>query len=432
VEDSDLSRAKDVMTGSRDALYRAICASPDEDTPRLAFADLVEEEGDAARAAFVRAQVALARVPDYDPLAVSARQGDPGALTGHGMAHTLPKVSAAYTWNSFEFRRGFPWKIGVRSGEAFDAAGAIFEAAPVQSLDLGARGRLDIDALADWPHLARLRQLEFSRTRFGADDAERLGHSPHAAGLTQLTFEFDGITAEGLESLARSPLFPRLTSLDLRSNVIPPALLVDALAAARAPGSLARLSLGANHLTGHDAAHLFALPVMRDLQHLDLSDNPDFGVAGAKALAESGVLRGLRALDLERTHPGVPGVEALTETGALAGVRSLNLSANRLGPNAVKRVARSESARGLRVLNLSENLVGDAGAAALADSKALAGLLELNLERTGMTDLGALALAESPHLDNLLRLNLTSATERPLGSDARDALLARFGNRVAL
>ena len=41
------------MTDSRDALYRAISANPDEDTPRLAYADLVEEEGNAAHAAFI-------------------------------------------------------------------------------------------------------------------------------------------------------------------------------------------------------------------------------------------------------------------------------------------------------------------------------------------------------------------------------------------
>ena len=29
----------------RDALYAAICAAPDEDTPRLAFADFLQEEG---------------------------------------------------------------------------------------------------------------------------------------------------------------------------------------------------------------------------------------------------------------------------------------------------------------------------------------------------------------------------------------------------
>ena len=31
------------MTSSHDALYRTICSHPDEDVPRLAFADLIEE-----------------------------------------------------------------------------------------------------------------------------------------------------------------------------------------------------------------------------------------------------------------------------------------------------------------------------------------------------------------------------------------------------
>ncbi len=422
------------MTSARDALYRAICAEPDEDTPRLAFADLIEEEGDCVRAAFVRAQVALARVPEYDPLFISARQMNPDLFAGQALIHTLPKeLPTGYSWNTYEFRRGFAWKISVRSAEAFDADGTIFAAAPIQALDINARGRPDVDAIADWPHLERVHRLEFSSARFGPDDAERLGNSLHATALTQLAFDFDGITAEGLEALAHSPLFPRLTALDLRSNVIPPMLLVDALAAAHSPGALAHLSLAANGLSGLDADQLFALPVMRDLQHLDLSDNTRFGTAGAEALAMSGVLRGLHSLDLEGTHPGVTGVKALTATGALTGVRSLSLAANRLGPVAVKQVAESRAARGMRVLNLSENPVGDAGAEVLANSPALVGLLDLDLADAGLTDRGAKALAESPYLDNLLRLNLTmhSAAGRPFSPAAQQALVERFGKRVS-
>src|ERR1043166_4810535 len=125
------------MSRSRDALYRAICAEPDEDTPRLAYADLIEEDGETARAHFIRAQVALARVPEYDPLHVSTRQLGPDVLTGHGMAHTLPKVPGGYAWSTFEFRRGFPWKVGLLSLDAFVGDGAaVFDAAPVQALDV--------------------------------------------------------------------------------------------------------------------------------------------------------------------------------------------------------------------------------------------------------------------------------------------------------
>jgi uncharacterized protein (TIGR02996 family) len=50
-----------------EALLRAICAEPDDDTPRLVAADWLEEHGleehgDADRAAFIRIQVELARL----------------------------------------------------------------------------------------------------------------------------------------------------------------------------------------------------------------------------------------------------------------------------------------------------------------------------------------------------------------------------------
>lgn len=44
------------------ALLRAICAAPDDDTPRLVAADWLDEHGDADRAAFIRIQVELARL----------------------------------------------------------------------------------------------------------------------------------------------------------------------------------------------------------------------------------------------------------------------------------------------------------------------------------------------------------------------------------
>jgi hypothetical protein len=343
-------------------------------------------------------------------------------------------VPGGYSWEKFEFRRGFPWKVGVRSLEAFVGdGGKVFDAAPIQALDVYANNNPDLAALADWPHLARVRRLEFSLGHFGADAVTRLCDSPRAANLTELGFDCDGITAEGLEALARSELFSRLESLELWSNAVPPALLVDALAAAREPGSLGRLSLRENHITQYDAAHLGTLPVLRGLLHLDLSDNR-LNVEGVQALAESGVLRGLRVLKLSRTFPGVPGVRALAESGGLAGVRGLDLSANRLGPVAVKLVAESGAARGLRVLNLSNNPVGDAGAAALANSRSLSGLLELDLANAELTDAGAVALAESPYLGNLLRLNLAmhGPGNRPLGEKARAALRERFEKRVAL
>ena len=179
-------------------------------------------------------------------------------------------------------------------------------------------GRLETEALADWPFLERIERLEFSSAHFGADDADRLGHSPFTTKLTELVFDFAGISSEGLEALARSPLFPRLKSLDLRSNAMPPRASGRRPGAIRERGALTSLSLASNRITRIDAEHVFALPALRGLTHLDLSDNPRLGPVGALALAESEITRSLQSLELERTHPGVPGMRALAEL-ALAG-----------------------------------------------------------------------------------------------------------------
>src|SRR5438045_4052183 len=52
------------------ALSKAILEEPDDDLPRLAYADWFEERGgeaDAARAEFIRVQIAQARLPADDP-----------------------------------------------------------------------------------------------------------------------------------------------------------------------------------------------------------------------------------------------------------------------------------------------------------------------------------------------------------------------------
>ena len=67
---------------SAEAFLAAICENPDDDTTRRVFADWLEEhaasEADRARAAFIRRQVKLAKLPDGDPhraVATGVRHG---------------------------------------------------------------------------------------------------------------------------------------------------------------------------------------------------------------------------------------------------------------------------------------------------------------------------------------------------------------------
>src|SRR5688572_7884063 len=42
-----------------DSFIRAVCEAPDDDLPRLAFADWLDENGDPARAEFIRSSIRL-------------------------------------------------------------------------------------------------------------------------------------------------------------------------------------------------------------------------------------------------------------------------------------------------------------------------------------------------------------------------------------
>jgi uncharacterized protein (TIGR02996 family) len=59
-----------------DAFLQALIDNPDDDAIRLVYCDWLEEHGQPDRAAFIRVQVALARLPDGDPrrLALEARE----------------------------------------------------------------------------------------------------------------------------------------------------------------------------------------------------------------------------------------------------------------------------------------------------------------------------------------------------------------------
>ena len=56
------------------ALFRAALAHPDEDTPRLVFADWLQERGEEKRAAFIRAQVDLFHRKSADSEATAVRE----------------------------------------------------------------------------------------------------------------------------------------------------------------------------------------------------------------------------------------------------------------------------------------------------------------------------------------------------------------------
>jgi uncharacterized protein (TIGR02996 family) len=430
-----------VTTG--DALLRTILDDPDDDTPRLAYADWLDEQGEAARADFIRLQVRLAKAEEYDRFWQETLHQRRHLIVGHAsLPAPRPELPAGIAWAQWSFRRGFPWGVRTTSVETFLAhADHLFGLAPIQHLEVDGRAEgfdREVALLADSPALGRLRSLEIILARLGPDPVARLGASPHARNLRRLRFSFAGILREAVPALVASPLFGQLTELDLSSTdygrPVGPAFAAAVWEAA-SPCRLEKLNLYRTRFGPTDAERLAAAPALRSLRSLDAGGQSYDTVlreVGLRALARAPHLAGLRALHLAKTEPGVGGVRELAESTTLTNLRSLDLSDSGLGPQAARLLAGAENLKDLTVLALNKTKVGDKGASALARSPHLTRLAVLDLSWADVGDEGASALLESPNLDDVLMLRLWAKPRKHLSPAVKEALQKRFGNRVSV
>jgi uncharacterized protein (TIGR02996 family) len=413
----------------REALYRAILEHPDDDTPRLIYADVLEDEGHGKLAAFVRAQVELARVPDWDPLAVRHRyhEREPAA-DARLWVLDLP-LPDGVQWSRDPFRRGLPAAVEVKDGAAFLAhADGLFAQYPVESVEFAALRLAEARRLGESRWLNRVTRLGFPAGLSG-QVAQRLLNSPNLTRLTEVTVGGQMTVASAARALVRSRAFGRLTGLSWRDDQRSGGAVVAELTRLTDPPRLKRLDLSGNRITAGALASLVAAPALAGVEDLDLSDN-NLGPEGVRALAAAR-LPHLHSLHLLRTRPETEGVRALVGADFFPELRSLSLGGNNLGP-AAGRLLADGPGENLRVLDLRENKLADRGAAALAASPHLRNLVLLDLAENQIGEDGAGAVAHPPHpglLDGLIYLNLYG---NPFSPPAAARLRERFGDRVFL
>jgi uncharacterized protein (TIGR02996 family) len=265
------------LTSDRDALFAAVRAAPDDDLPRLVFADWLDETGhpaNAARAAYIRLQVDAEGHPpgSSDRLELTRRAEElrpsfkdewdqafePGDLAG---------VTAVR-------RRGFVDEVQAPIDRTAGLGGPMLDAAPVRTLRL---------APGEWD------------TAIGA------------SAWVSVHFRF-------LSRIATLQLGPYLGGLAGRSRAYvgfgPTPPVAAALLASPWPTALRRLELSGNDLD--DEWVVWFAPRFKDavfvrtLVELDLSGN-QITDAGAFTLYSAPRLDGLRLLKLtgNRVTPGM-------------------------------------------------------------------------------------------------------------------------------
>jgi len=250
-------------------LLDAVLAAPDDDAPRLAFADYCDRLRDP-RGAWIRAQLAddAAEVP----------------AEIHAAARGL---FAAVSGEDLVWRRGFVETLSL-AGRAFITLGpSILRQTPLREVRLVA-AQPYLGELAAAAHLACLRTLDLRGNRIGSAGLATLSASPHLT-VDALNLACNNLTAGDV------PTLPTLRRLDLSGNAL-----------------------------GRDVAW--------PKQHFDaLSlDGVGLGYDGTVRLAASGVTA--ESLDLGFNAVTDAGVAAVVNSPLGRGCRWLGLRGNRLTP----------------------------------------------------------------------------------------------------
>lgn len=386
-----------------DAFLHAIRESPDDDAPRLVFADWLEERdqpGDAQRAEFIRVQCALAGAhvagAQHHDFVDRERQ----LLHEHAATWLAPLEGLA---NRFIFRRGFVEEVSISTQDLLQRGEVLFRQAPVRRLHL--RGLTDIVRLLHTP----ARQRKF---------AELL------CRISGLDLGFEYVTDDAGLALLTLPRLPRLTFLNLGRTPL-------TAAAARAILDSPLLDSVERLETESGSSGLWAVLESPRLAHLcDLAlSNSRLGDDGVARLVALPLLAQLRALHLGHCNLSVHGVRTLGQCPAAGGLQTLGVCFNGLGPPGVRALVSSTSLACLTALNLQRTGLGDEGVTALAESRLFAQLSTCDLSLNRITDEGAYALAEcSPEA----RPTVLDLIYNAIGPAARAALAARFGERACL
>jgi uncharacterized protein (TIGR02996 family) len=208
-----------------EALLRAVIADPDDDAPRLIYADWLDEHGDSDRAEFIRLQCAIAeRAPHGDrPHDLFRRERE--LLAAHESEWSYP-VGRLFRDSSLvltgraevgAFRRGFIYRVVCDASVLLDCAEELFAATPLEHLRLrDARGVAR--ELFRLPLLSRLHALDLSYNRLGDDEVYQLARCPHLKNLTFLDLAANSFEARGAHALAVSPYLDTLDVLHLGGN----------------------------------------------------------------------------------------------------------------------------------------------------------------------------------------------------------------------
>jgi len=413
----------------REALYQAVLANPEDDLPRLVFADWLEEHGEGAYAAFIRVQCELARVPEYDVAWAKARLDEDRWIHGVPFRRYLPELPEGVTWPDNVFHRGFPQSVMIWTVANTDFE-AIIKLAPIRQIEFVPifdnltrnieRGRC-IDLYSS-PLFRQITRYCHYSSMFYEEQALAINRSRFLSPLLHLKLETDQID---LANEAACHIMQRLQSLNIWSCSLDIWQSLIRAFSTMESSHLQLLDLALEVDCWPELAELAQTPAGDSLTTLRLAGFPTL-LNFSSAMTEQTAFPQLRSVawtlcralinDQHLPTPSVPRWKAL---------RLADMECT--GPFIPFLLGAGDGLNGVVSLDIEEvDLRGKKKLTDLANSLHLSNLHELRLAHCKIGK-EALAFATSKQLQNIVRLDLR---DNPLSDIARQALRERFGERV--
>jgi uncharacterized protein (TIGR02996 family) len=207
----------------QDELVQEVLDHPDDDAPRLAYADWCDRQTDEptrARGEFIRAQITLSRHLDsltYEEwFDVSNREEQLRKSYRSVWAGDLAVLVGDYTFN-----RGFIEFISLSARRFLEHATQLLTMAPILHLKLSEVLTV-LDELFESPYLRSIRSLDLERCGLLDDHIRKIAQSPVLEHLRWLSLAENNLGLGAAEALAESPLSKQLVYVSFYHNAVDP------------------------------------------------------------------------------------------------------------------------------------------------------------------------------------------------------------------
>lgn len=172
-----------------------ICANPDDETPRLIFADWLEEQGNP-RGEFIRVQCEMTALKKTQKRYKELAKREHSLLWKHEAEWT---AALPYSMRRCVFRRGFVEECSIALSYFLRNWKQVLQLTPLRQVTFN-RVKDQLVKLAECPGLSRLQSIRM-KNQHPRTGVEELARSPHLEGVESIQGRW---TTEGLVGLAES------------------------------------------------------------------------------------------------------------------------------------------------------------------------------------------------------------------------------------